>query len=59
MTDIPFTALMIFSVLALARGLDSGRDRAVWAGLAAAFAALFIRQLALAVFLGFLIASPL
>ncbi|HMF38820.1 MAG TPA: glycosyltransferase family 39 protein [Isosphaeraceae bacterium] len=59
MTDIPFTALMIFSVLALARGLDSGRDRAVWTGLAAAFAALFIRQLALAAFLGFLIASPL
>jgi hypothetical protein len=57
MTDIPLTVLMIFS--ALARGLDSGRDRAVWAGLAAAFAALFIRQLALAAFLGFLIASPL
>src|SRR5208283_3320480 len=39
--------------------LDTGRDRLLWIGLAAAFAALFVRQLALAVFLAFLIASPL
>ena len=40
-------------------GLDTGRDRFLRIGLAAAFAALFVRQLALAVFLAFLVASPL
>ena len=59
MTDVPFTALLILSVVGLLLGLDTGRDRLLQIGIAAAFAALFVRQLALAVFLAFLIASPL
>ncbi len=59
MTDVPFTVLLVLSILGLFVGLDTGRDRLLWIGLAAAFAALFVRQLALAVFLAFLIASPL
>jgi hypothetical protein len=59
MTDVPFTALLILSVLGLLLGLDTARDRLLRIGLAAAFAALFIRQLALAVFLAFLVVSPL
>jgi hypothetical protein len=59
MTDVPFTALMILSIAQLALGLDTASERAILVGLAAAFTALFIRQLALAVLLGFLIASPL
>ena len=59
MTDVSFTALMILSILGLFLGLDTGRDRLLLVGLAAAFAALFVRQLALAVFLAFLVASPL
>ena len=45
MTDIPFTALLV-SASCVALGLNSGRDRAIWLGLALAFVALFIRQLA-------------
>jgi hypothetical protein len=59
MTDVSFTALVILSILGLFLGLDAVRDRLLLVGLAAAFAALFIRQLALAVFLAFLVASPL
>jgi len=59
MTDVPFTVLLILIILGFFVGLDTGRDRLLWIGLAAAFAALFVRQLALAVFLAFLIASPL
>jgi 4-amino-4-deoxy-L-arabinose transferase-like glycosyltransferase len=59
MTDVPFTSLMILSILGLARGLDQDRSRDIWLGLTAALVALFIRQLALAVFLGFLVASPI
>jgi hypothetical protein len=59
MTDAPFTALMIVSIALLCLGLDTGRDREIWIGLAIAFAALFVRQLALAIFLGFVVASPL
>jgi hypothetical protein len=59
MTDIPFAALMLVSVLMLVRGLDSGSGREIWLGMAAALVALLIRQLSLAVFLGFLVASPL
>ena len=59
MTDVPFTALLVLSILGLVVGIDSGRDRLLWGGFAAAFAALFVRQLALAVFLAFLVASPL
>ncbi len=59
MTDVSFTAIMILSILGLFMGLDTRRDRLLLVGLAAAFAALFVRQLALAVFLAFLVASPL
>jgi hypothetical protein len=59
MTDVSFTALLILSILGLFLGLDTGRDRLLRIGLVAAFAALFVRQLALAVFLAFLVASPL
>ena len=59
MTDVPFTVLLILSILGLFVGLDTGRDRFLRIGLAAAFAAQFVRQLALAVFLAFLVASPL
>ena len=59
MTDVPFTVLLVLSILGLFLGLDTGRDRLLWMGFAAAFAALFVRQLALAVFLAFLVASPL
>jgi len=59
MTDVPFTVLVVLSILGLFVGLDTGRDRFLWIGFAAAFTALFVRQLALAVFLAFFVASPL
>jgi hypothetical protein len=61
MTDIPFLALFLWSVLLVIRGLDRDRGGDAWfaAGLGLALLATFIRQLGLAVFLGFLLAYPL
>jgi len=59
MTDVPFVAVMIPAVLFLSRGIERESDRDVWLGLGLAFAALFIRQVALAIFLGFTAAYPL
>ena len=58
MTDIPFLALTIIAMLLLVRGLDEGRDRDLWLGLGMALLTVFVRQLALAIFLGFLVAYP-
>jgi Dolichyl-phosphate-mannose-protein mannosyltransferase len=59
MTDIPFLALMIVSLLLLIRGLDFDRNREIIAGLIIAALAMFVRQLGLMVLIGFLIAYPL
>jgi hypothetical protein len=58
MTDIPFLTLTIVAVLLLVRGLDEGRDLDLWLGLGVGLLAVFVRQLALAIFLGFLVAYP-
>jgi hypothetical protein len=58
MTDVPFLALMNLSLLFLIRGLDGGRDGAVWAGLLVALVAMFVRQIALGIFVGFMLAYP-
>jgi hypothetical protein len=59
MTDIPFTALLILSILGLLVGIDNGWRWAFLLGLVAGFAALYVRQLALAIFLAFAVASPI
>jgi hypothetical protein len=59
MTDIPFTALFVLSILGLFLGIDTGRRRLFLLGLVAGFAALYVRQLALAIFLAFAVASPI
>jgi hypothetical protein len=61
MTDIPFLALFLWSVLLIIRGMDRDRGGDAWfaAGLGLALLATFIRQMGLAIFLGFLLAYPL
>ena len=58
MTDVPFLGLMNLAVFFLFRGLDRGRDGDLWAGLLLALLAMFIRQIALGIFVGFLVAYP-
>ena len=59
MTDIPFLALMIVSMLLLIRGLDLNRNREIFAGLLLAVMAMFIRQIGLMILIGFVVAYPL
>lgn len=56
MTDIPFTALAIWSAVFLARSLKSGSDAQLLTGTVLALAATLSRQLALCIPLGFAIA---
>ena len=59
MTDVPFLATMIVSILLLLRGVNLGRDHELIAGLALACLATFIRQLGLMILIGFLFAYPI
>ena len=59
MTDIPFLALMIVSMLLLIRGLDCDRNAEILAGLLLAVLAMFIRQIGLMILIGFVVAYPL
>ena len=58
MTDVPFISLLILSILLLIHGMVRDRDGAIWLGLGAALVSVFIRQIGLAVFLGFVVAYP-
>ena len=58
MTDVPFISLLILWTLLLIHGMVRDRDGAIWLGLGAAFVSVFIRQIGLAVFLGFVVAYP-
>ena len=58
MTDVPFISLFIISTALLIRGICRDRDGDIWLGLGAALASVFIRQIGLAVFLGFAVAYP-
>ncbi len=58
MTDIPFLCLMILSSFLLIRGMARDTDRAIWLGLLTAFLSVFIRQIGVAIFLGFACAYP-
>ena len=58
MTDVPCLALMTLAVFFLVRCLDRGSDHDLWLGLGFALIAMFIRQIAVAIFLGFLLAYP-
>lgn len=55
MTDVPFTAMFVTSTAFLFNGLRRDSLRLILAGLFFAFLALFIRQLGLALFIGFAI----
>jgi hypothetical protein len=59
LTDVPFLALMIASLLLLMRGLDLDRDGEIVAGLMIAVLAMFVRQFGLMVVIGFLVAYTL
>jgi hypothetical protein len=58
MTDVPSLALMVLSTGLLIRGMDKDRDDFIWAGLGVCLLALFVRQIALAILLGFVVAYP-
>jgi hypothetical protein len=58
MTDIPFICLFILSTFLLIRGMVRDSDRVVWLGLGAALASVFVRQIGVAIFLGFMVAYP-
>jgi hypothetical protein len=58
MTDVPSLALMVLSVLLLVRGMDLNRDRFIWTGLAVCLLSLFVRQIAIAILLAFVVAYP-
>lgn len=56
MTDVPFLAIAVFSMLAIVKGLRGDRAGLLLVGLALAAAAILIRQLALFLLVGFAIA---
>ena len=56
MTDVPFVALMIVSMLAIAAGLRRERTGWVVLGIAVALFTVFVRQFALIVLVGFAVA---
>ena len=58
MTDIPFICLFILSTFLLIRGIVRDSDSTIWLGLGMALASVFIRQIGVAIFLGFVIAYP-
>jgi dolichyl-phosphate-mannose-protein mannosyltransferase len=58
MTDIPFICLLILSTFLLIRGMVRDSDGAIWFGLGVALASVFIRQIGVAIFVGFVVAYP-
>ncbi len=58
MTDVPFTSMMILSSFYLIRGMARDQDVSIWVGLCLAFLSVFIRQIGLAIFFGFVLAYP-
>ena len=58
MTDIPFLSMMILSIFLLSRGMARDSDISIWAGLGFALTSVFIRQIGLAIFFGFVVAYP-
>jgi hypothetical protein len=58
MTDIPFMCLLILSCFFLTRGMLRDSNGAIWVGLLLAFASVFVRQIGMAIFLGFAAAYP-
>ncbi|MDB5351418.1 MAG: hypothetical protein JWN86_2665 [Planctomycetota bacterium] len=58
MTDIPFLALAIISIVMLIRGVEGGSNRDLWTGLILGLLATFVRQTGIAIFLGYLVALP-
>ncbi len=58
MTDTPFICLLTVSAFLLVRGLARDSDGAILLGLGAAFASVFIRQIGVAIFMGFVVAYP-
>jgi hypothetical protein len=58
MTDIPFLSVMIVSALFLIRGMALDIDSSIWVGLSFALVSVFIRQIGLAIFFGFVVAYP-
>ncbi len=59
MTDVPFIALSIFSILWLMRGIRIDLVKYITAGLLAAFLSICIRQFGICLLLAFAIAYPL
>ena len=56
MTDVPFLALMMVSVLLLLRGLKDDSAAYLWAGLATLLALVLLRQVGIAIVLGLVVA---
>ncbi len=56
MTDVPFVALVVLSMLAVMRGIERDDDRLVVAGLAVALVTTTMRQFAVVVFAGYALA---
>ena len=59
MSDIPFFTFMVLAMLLLMRGADLNHNGEIVVGLTLALVSMFIRQLGLMIFLGFLVAYPL
>ncbi|MGE3820414.1 MAG: hypothetical protein AB7I30_13450 [Isosphaeraceae bacterium] len=59
MTDVPFLAVTIGATALLVLGMERDRDGLIWAGLALALLALFVRQIGVALLVGFAAAYPL
>jgi Dolichyl-phosphate-mannose-protein mannosyltransferase len=58
MTDVPFSSLAIVSILLLIHGMTRESDVSIWVGLGLALATVFIRQVGLGIFFGFVVAYP-
>jgi hypothetical protein len=58
MTDIPFLSVMIASIVLLTRGMMRDSEVSIGAGLGLALLSVFIRQIGLAIFFGFVVAYP-
>jgi 4-amino-4-deoxy-L-arabinose transferase-like glycosyltransferase len=59
MTDVPFVSIMMLSVLLLLRGLKYDRPAYLWAGWATVLAAALLRQVAIVIPIGLIIAMAI
>ncbi len=59
MSDVPSAALMVVSAWLLIRGMGNDSEAFIWSGVVVCLLSLFVRQISLAILIGFAVAYPL